>query len=244
MRRVFAWLRATVTATVVFSYVGMAGPFFLLHMWLTGNVMPLYRCAQFGCRIGMWLGGVRVEWEGKENLPRGQRVIYMCNHLSNIEPPVLFALLPARIAFMGKRQLFQIPILSTAMRMGDFVSVPREDPDKAKASVEEALEKLKVVSFLVFPEGTRSREGTLQHFRHGVFHLALRGQVPIVPLTVLNADKIMQKGKWEIYPGTMKLTVHPLVEMNGRTIEHRYEVADEVRSIISSALPPEKQSGR
>lgn len=243
MRRIIAWLRATVTAVVVFSYVGLIGPFFLFYMWLTGNVMPLYRCAQFGCRLGMWLSGMRAVLEGRENFPPDRRVIYMANHLSNVEPPMLFAVLPARIAFMAKRQLFNIPVLSMAMRMGDFVRVPREDPEQARASVEEALEKLKLVSFLVYPEGTRSRDGSLQKFKHGVFHLALRGQVPIVPLTVQAAEKVMRKGRWEIYPGTVRVTVHPAVEMRGRSIEARFEVADEVRKVIASALPPEKRGG-
>lgn len=241
MRVNIARLRATVTAVVVFGYVGIVSPFFIVLSWVTGDVMWVYRCAQAGCRIGMWLGGVTVELQGEENYPRGDRVIFMCNHLSNIEPPVLFAVLPPQIAFMAKRQLFKIPILRTAMRMGDFVSVPREDPEKAKASVEEALKKLKKVSFLVFPEGTRSRDGSLQKFRHGVFHLAIRGQVPIVPLTVTGADEIMRKGIWQLYPGTMRLQVHPRVETAGMSIEDRFELADRVRRIIGSTLPAHRR---
>ena len=237
MRITIARLRATVTAIVVFGYVGHVGSFFIFVSWVTGDVMWVYRCAQVGCRIGMWLGGIAFELQGGENYPRGDRVIFMCNHLSNIEPPVLFAVLPPQIAFMAKRQLFKIPILRTAMRMGDFVSVPRENPERARASVEEALEKLKKVSFLVFPEGTRSRDGSLQKFRHGVFHLAIRGQVPIVPLTVTGADAIMRKGIWQLYPGTMRLQVHPRVETAGLSIEDRFELADRVRDVIASGLP-------
>ena len=236
-----ARIRATVTAVVVFGYVGVVAPFFLLLSWLTGDVMWIYRCAQVGCRIGMALGGVTVEFQGQENFPQDRRVIFMCNHLSNIEPVVLFAVMPPQIAFMAKRQLFDIPVLSTAMRMGDFVSVPRENPEKAKAAVEDALRKLQKVSFLVFPEGTRSRDGSLQKFRHGVFHLAVRGQVPIVPMTAIGADDIMRKGKWQIYPGRMRLTVHPCVETAGMKIEDRFALADRVREIIASGLPEEKR---
>ena len=242
MRVWLARIRATVTAVIVFGYVGLIAPFFVFLSWLSGDVMWIYRCAQVGCRIGMALGGVRVEIEGAENFPRGDRVIFMCNHLSNIEPPVLFAVMPPQIAFMAKRQLFDIPVLRTAMRMGDFVSVPREDPEKAKAAVEDALRKLRKVSFLVFPEGTRSRDGALQKFRHGVFHLAIRGQVPIVPMTVLGADEIMRKGKWQIYPGKMSLQIHPRVETAGLGIEDRFALADRVRDVIASGLPQGKKN--
>jgi 1-acyl-sn-glycerol-3-phosphate acyltransferase len=164
----------------------------------------------------------------------------MANHQSSVDPPVLFTVIPPRIAFMGKKSLFSIPVLGAAMRLGDFVPVHREHPEEARASVDEALEKLnRGITLLVYPEGKRSPDGRLLPFKTGVFLLAIRVGVPIVPITVHGAERVMAKGRWEIYPGTVRVTVHPPVETRGRRPEERRALAAQVRATIASALPHE-----
>lgn len=240
MSRLLAVLRATLTASVVFLYLYLVGTPFVVHAWWTQRVDWVYRVAGWGVRLGLWLAGVRIRVIGAENLPRQGPCVYMANHLSNVDPPVLFAVLPPRIAMMGKKQVFSIPVLGTAIRLADFVAVDRENREAARASVEETLEKLqRGTSFLVFPEGTRSRDGQLLRFKHGVFVLALRAGAPIVPITLDGAREIMVKGRWEIYPGEVRVTVHPPVETRHRRLEDRHRLAEEVRSIVASALPLE-----
>lgn len=225
----------------MFAYVFLVGTWFLLHALLTKRIEPLYRCGWWGVRLGLWVAGIGVEVRGREHLQTKRRCLYVSNHVSNVDPPVLFAILPPRIAFMGKKQVFGIPVLGRAIRLVDFVSVDREDPEAARASVDEALAKLKRVSLLVYPEGTRSTNGSLQRFKHGVFLLAIRAGVPVVPLTLDGAEAIMPKGKWEIYPGTVRVTAHPPVETRGLGEDDRGRLAMRVREIVASALPPEKR---
>lgn len=227
-------------AAFVFSYVFIAGTPVVLLAWATGWVMPLYRVAQWGCWMSLRLAGIRFTVSGEENIPRGRPCVYMSNHQSNVDPPLLLVVLPPRIAMMGKRQVFWVPVLGAAARAGGFVSVHRENPDEAKTSVEEALEKLRGgLSFLVFPEGTRSPDGKLLRFKHGVFLLALRAQVPIVPITLDGATNIMAKRRWELSPGSVRVTIHPPVETRGRGVEDRHRLAEQVRTIVASALPEE-----
>lgn len=233
-------MRATLVAGFVFAYVFLVGTPFVLLAWATGWILPLYRAAQWGARVSLWLAGIRFTVTGEGNIPRGQTCVFMANHQSNVDPPLLFVLLPARIAMMGKRQVFRVPVLGAAARAGEFVSVHRENPDEAKASVEEALAKLRGgLSFLVFPEGTRSPDGKLLRFKHGVFLLALRAQVPIVPITLNGATDIMAKRRWELYPGQVQVTIHPPVETSPFSLADRHRLAGQVRSIIASALPEE-----
>jgi 1-acyl-sn-glycerol-3-phosphate acyltransferase len=106
--------------------------------------------------------------------------------------------------------------------------------------VDEALKTLeRGISLLVFPEGTRSPAGRLQRFKHGVFVLALRAGVPIVPITLDGAAAIMPKGRWEICPGLVRVTIHPAVETRNRGLEERQRLAEQVRAIMASALPLE-----
>ncbi|MFQ5695357.1 MAG: lysophospholipid acyltransferase family protein, partial [Terriglobia bacterium] len=188
----------------------------------------------------LWLGGIRFEVRGEENLPRGRACVYMSNHQSNLDPPMLFLLLPPRIAMMGKIQVFSVPVLGEAVRLADFVPVDRDNPEEARKSVEEALPRLRRgVSFLVFPEGRRSWDGRLLRFKHGVFLLAIRAGVPIVPITVDGVTDAMPKGKWEIYPGRAQVTIHPPIETRGMQEGDRARLAQQVRTIVDSALSPE-----
>lgn len=242
MPRFLAWLRATLTAVLVFSYVFVVGTPFVLHAWLTRRIDPLYRIGWWGARLGLWLAGIRLEVRGEETLPRGRPCVYMANHQSNVDPPVLFVVLPPRIALIGKQQVFRIPVLGWALHLGDFVPINRSNPMAARAAINEALTRLeRGVSFLVYPEGTRSPDGRLQRFKHGVFVLALRAGVPIVPITLQGAEAIMPKRRWEIYPGVVRVTIHPPVETRHRSVAERARLAQEVQAIIASALPEDKR---
>ena len=242
MSRLIASLRATLVAGWVFFYVFTAGAVTVIHAWWTGRVLRLYRGAAWCVRVALWMAGIRLEVRGTENLPAEGPRIYMANHQSNVDPPILFVVLPERIAMMGKIQLFSIPVLGAALRLGDFVPVHREVKEEARASVEEALKRFKRgVSLLVYPEGTRSYDGRLLPFKRGVFVLAIRAGVPIVPVTVDGATNVMAKRRWELYPGVVRITIHSPVETLGLTEEDRHRLAEEVRTIVASALPPEQR---
>lgn len=242
MTRFLARLRATVTAAVVFLYLFVIGTPVVVHAWWTGRIDTLYRVAGWGVRLGLWVAGVRLSVIGREHLLRQGPCVYMANHQSNVDPPIVFAVLPPRIAMMGKKSLFSIPVLGTALRLADFVPVDRENREAARASVDEALEKLqRGISFMVYPEGTRSPDGRLLPFKHGVFLLALRAGVPIVPITIDGAAGVMPKKKWQIYPSSVRVTIHPAIQTHGRSEEERQQLAEEVRRVIASALPQEQR---
>jgi 1-acyl-sn-glycerol-3-phosphate acyltransferase len=240
VRRVLGFLRATVTAGFAFFGLYWIGtPFLLAALW-TRRVERLYAVSHGLVGLALRVAGARIEASGLEHIPRGRACVYMANHQSNIDPPILFVTLPPRLAMMGKQQVFRIPVLGPAMRLADFVPVNREDPVAARASLEVALRTLeKGIPLLVYPEGHRSFDGRLLRFKHGVFLLAIRAGAPIVPITLEGAQHAMPKGRWEIYPCTVRVTVHPPVETRGRRPEERRQLAEQVREIIASALPPE-----
>lgn len=244
MSRLLATLRATWSVGFIFVYLFLVGTLAVIHAWVTRRIGFLYGVARFGSRVGLWLGGIRWEVRGRENLP-SQVCLYMANHQSNIDAPLLFVIVPPRIAFMAKKQLFSFPVLGQALRLGEFIPVHREVHEEARASVEEALGRLqRGLSLLVFPEGTRSYDGRLLRFKHGVFLLAIRAGVPIVPITLDGATTVMAKGRWEIYPGRVRVTIHPPVPTQGRTEEERGALAEEVKRIVESALPAELHAPR
>ena len=238
MQRWIARARATLVGAWVFLYLVSGGLFNVLRTQLTGEVKHVYRGARWSMEVALWLAGVEVALRGAENFPRGQ-CIYMANHQSNIDPPIVFTALPERIAFMGKKQLWSVPILGTALRQAEFIPVHREVKEEARASVEEALEILRrgTVSLMVYPEGTRSFDGRLLPFKGGVFLLAIRSGLPIVPVTLDGATDVMPKSRWQIYPKVVTVTVHAPIETRGLAEDDRYALAERVRAAIESALP-------
>ena len=242
MQRWIARARATLVGGWVFLYLFTGGLFNVLRSLLTGEVKYVYRGARWSMTVALWLAGVKVVVRGAENLPRGQ-CIYMANHQSNIDPPIVFTVLPERIAFMGKKQLWCVPVLGTALRLGEFIPVHREVKEEARASVEEALEILKrgTVSLMVYPEGTRSFDGRMLPFKHGVFLLAIRSGLPIVPFTLDGATDVMPKSRWQIYPKVVTVTIHAPIETRGLTEDDRNPLAERVRAAIEAALPERLQ---
>jgi 1-acyl-sn-glycerol-3-phosphate acyltransferase len=160
----------------------------------------------------------------------------MFNHVSNLDPPVLIPLVPRRSSVLLKKELMNIPILSRAMRMAEFVPVDRSNRDAAIASIGRAVEVLNDgVNISIFPEGTRSRDGKLLPFKKGPFHLAIESGVDILPVTVYGTEKMLPKGRSSLRPGTATVVFHPPI--SPKSYASREELTAAVRNQIESALP-------
>lgn len=234
-------LRAAFVGLFLILYILLVAPWFVLYAMLTGRVATLYRVGVGGARAAVRLAGIRVEVEGREHIPAGV-CIFVANHTSNVDPPAVVASIPRRVALLAKQQVFRVPIMSRALRVAGFVPVIREDREAARASVDQALEQLRRgLSFLVFPEGTRSPDGRLRPFKKGSFLMALRAAVPIVPVAVAGSQRIMPKGSARICPGTVRVLFLPPVETAGYSVEQRDALIAAVHAAIAAALPADQQ---
>jgi 1-acyl-sn-glycerol-3-phosphate acyltransferase len=206
---------------------------------LTGDIGPLYRAAIWIANAGVRAAGIRVEVTGLEHVPVDRQCIFMCNHVSNLDPPVVLPMLPGRSSVLLKKELMSIPILGRAMRMGKFVPVERGGRrDAAQASVAGATEALQSgLHILVFPEGTRSRDGRLSGFKKGPFFLAQQTQAPIIPIALSGTQAMMHKGSVAITPGVARVQLLPAIEPS--QYANREETIQAVRAAIAGALPVE-----
>ncbi|MGH9486221.1 MAG: lysophospholipid acyltransferase family protein [Terriglobales bacterium] len=205
-------IRSFLVWTLTWAYMTAAGLISLPGIWITGRLNFTYAAARLGLRMLFNLAGVRIEVQGRELLPAAAAtgaLIYMANHQSNLDPPILVSALPGNIAFLAKRQLFSVPILGTMLSVGGLIPVDRAgDRDAARATVARAAAALTAGRpFLVFPEGTRSRDGSLLEFKKGPFYLAEQAQAPVVPVRVDGSGALMPRGSARIHPGTVKLTI-------------------------------------
>jgi len=206
--------------------------------FLTGNADFLYNLSIRGARVAVWLAGVKIQVEGRERLDRSRSYIFMCNHVSNLDPPIVIPAVPGRTSVLVKKEVFRVPILGWAMRLGALVPVDRSDREAAIASIAKAAAVLqKGIHMTIFPEGTRSPDGRLLPFKKGPFYLALDTGCPIVPITVLGTLIMMPKGQSSIHPGVARVVFHEPIDP--KAIGDRDALMLAVAQSMASALPPE-----
>jgi 1-acyl-sn-glycerol-3-phosphate acyltransferase len=202
---------------------------------ITRNTDVLLRVGFWIARAGLPFGGVRVVVHGLDRLPRGASIV-MANHSSNLDPPVLIPLLPGRVVIYLKASLMRIPVLGYAMRLAGFIPVLRDGSlEGAKASSAAAKRELQRGSCLMlFPEGTRSRDGSLLPFKKGPFFLAMDSGVPVVPVSIVGATRLLPKGSLRLKSGTISVTFH--VPLDPSDYGTKEELMAAVRDAMEAGL--------
>ena len=208
---------------------------------VTGDIRPLYKIGMWGARTGVRLAGVRVKMIGAEQLDPSRTYVFMSNHVSNIDPPLLLPRIPGRTSVMAKQELFKTPILGKAMRLASLVPVNRGDRDAGIAAVRAAADVVnRGIHMTIYVEGHRSYDGKLLPFKKGPFYLAEECRVPVVPITISGTHYAMPKGRFAIKPGLVTLTFHNPTKPE--EFGAREDLMEKVRVAINSGLPKEYQS--
>jgi len=218
--------------------VPVAALIFFPWVLSTGEILPLYRAGIWAAWKGIRIAGVKVQVEGLDHLDPGQTYIFMSNHASMLDPPLLLPLIPGRTSVIVKRELFKYPILGKAMRMASLVPVDRGDRSAGIAAVGAAVDVVKQgIHMTIFVEGSRSPDGKLLPFKKGPFYLAEECQTPVVPVTISGTYAAMPKKRPSIKPGPVTVTFHPPIAP--AEFGTREDLMAKVRTAISAALPDE-----
>ncbi len=207
---------------------------------ITGDVSLLYRMGMWGAWTGIHIAGVRVKTLGIEKLDPSRTYIFMSNHVSNIDPPLLLPIIPRRTSVMAKKELFSYPVLGRVMRFGSLVQVDRGNRESGIAAVRSAAAVIRQgVNMTIFVEGKRSFDGKLLPFKKGPFYLAEECGVPVVPVTIVGTHYIMPKQRFAIKPGSATVIFHAPIEP--ASFGGREGLMHKVRAAINSGLPAEMQ---
>jgi 1-acyl-sn-glycerol-3-phosphate acyltransferase len=234
-------LRTLFVAIFCAAYVVLFGPPLIAYSFITRSFDLMYASTIRAFRIALWLGGIHVRVEGRGNIPGGA-CIFAANHVSNLDPPAVSSIVGRQVTVMAKEEVIRVPIVGRALLMAKMISVNRRDKASAAASVEKALEYLhEGRSFLVFPEGTRSPDGRLREFRKGIFVLAIRAGVPLVPVSVAGSQFCQRRGEWRMHPGEITVHFGPSVDSRQYNLTEKQALIDEVHLRVAAGLPPEQQ---
>lgn len=178
---------------------------------------------------------IKLKVTGLENLDSSELYVYVSNHSSMYDIPAMQIAFPNRATMMFKKELAKIPIFGWQLYLGPYIIVDRESGEKARKSIDRAIDQMKKrrISLLLFAEGTRSKTGEVQPFKRGAFNLAAKIGVPVVPTSISGTAAILPKGKLRITPGT--ITVHfdkPIPTTNVKNRADEIELMNKVREIV------------
>jgi 1-acyl-sn-glycerol-3-phosphate acyltransferase len=215
----------------------MITAFYSLYSVLLAFVSPgeekIHRVARNWARALLRLTGVRVRILGQENILVDKPQIFIANHQSVFDIFAVLSHIPGEFRWIAKAELFQIPIFGRAMRGAGYIPIDRKNHEKAMTSIAEAAKKIrKNRSVMSFPEGTRSMDGTIGSFKPGMFLLAMEAEVPIVPVTIIGANKVWPKRSLRIKPADITIVIDKPVDVKMYPPENRDELIKKVRNTI------------
>lgn len=230
-------VRTLVVVAIIFVYLFLVGPVGILYALLRGKPNILYHAGRLGCRIGLKLSGIKLQIKGLEQVDATKTYLFVANHQSNCDPPALFVTIPQKVRFLLKKELEKIPVLGRVMKLGGFVFVDRQDRVSAIQAMNQAVAQMQQgESFLVFPEGTRTRTGKMGSFKKGPFVMALQAGISIMPITIAGSYDRMPPAGFRITPGVITLIFHPAMETQALPFSSREILMEEVWRTIASEL--------
>ncbi len=193
-----------------------------------------HKCARAWSWLILKTTGVSVEIEGLERLDRSRSYVFAANHQSIYDIPILFVSLPFQLRIIAKESLGRIPFLGWHLHRTGHVLVDRAKPG---AGVLRMMQRLVAAghSLIVFPEGTRSTDGTVGRFKGGSFVVALQAGLPVVPITVVGSRHVMFRGQLMVRPGHVRVIVHDPIETTAVPREAVREFAASVRDVVAGA---------
>lgn len=226
------------TRAILFLIIGVAITAFMsscavAFAFITPDENVIHKVANIWAKMLLILTNIKVEIIGAENILKGSQ-IFMANHQSDFDIFIVLAHLPGQFRWIVKKELFNIPIFGKAMCNAGYIEIDRQNRERALMSLDEAARKIREgKSVMSFPEGTRSRDGKIKPFKRGMFYLAIKSGVPIVPISIIGAGDIMPRRSLLIKPGKIIMVIDRPIDVRGYTIENRQDLIDRVQNIIT-----------
>lgn len=227
---------------VMFSLIGSLGPMRKIKSMdkkgiVEGRDEYVYKTTTKWAKSIIKATGSTVEVIGAENLIYDRPVVYIGNHLGIFDIPVLMSSIKAPIGFIAKIEMEKVPVVRDWMKFMHSIFMDRANLRKSAAAIIEGVKTIKAGhSMVIFPEGTRSKDGKLLPFKAGSFKLATKSKAPIIPFTIIGTGEIYELNGKKIKPSHVTLYFHPAIETKDLTKEEQEDLHNSVRDIVASKL--------
>ena len=230
-------IRSLLTYCMVAIYALLVAPPGMIIASLAGRPEWLYSLGKSGLRLGLLLAGVKFHVEGLEKVRPDRTYVFISNHVSNLDPPVLILAIPRRVRVIAKKELLKIPLVGKAMSMVGFVFVDRRRREDAQGGVDRSASMLRQGhSFLVFPEGTRSSDGRLAPFKKGAFLMAINGEVDLLPMIIEGSYGLMPRGSLAVKNGKVRVRFLDPIPASDLAYADRETLLANARQIMVRAM--------
>lgn len=219
-----------VVAALCFLILGVPViPLGFLMRWLFGNRDFIYPPGKFGARLYLRAAGARVHATGHENVDPNKSYVFVANHQSNLDPPLIICYIQRNPGWIAKQELFRVPLLGQGIQLVNAIPIDRSNRESAIASTKRAAEVVRAGrSVVAFPEGTRTVDGRLKEFKKGVFYMAIEAGVPVVPIVVNDTKLVMRKGTKYCLPHDVFMEILPPISTEGYAAENVDELIAKV----------------
>ena len=206
--------------------------------WLDQDKIIIGKLTKMWAQWVIWSTGIQYDVTGLDNLDPDKKYIFLSNHESALDILLGVVCIPYKIVFLAKKELFMIPVFGWAMQAAGMINIDRQDAERARKSVNDAVNTLIRSSFstLIFPEGTRSETGDLLPFKKGGFILAIRSQLPIVPVTIVGSGDVLPKGSFTINKGQIKVIISMPISTQNLEVNNKEELIENCRNAIIKNL--------
>ena len=221
-----------VVATIIFASISL-----ILSIYDPGKHKQA-AIARGWAKVLLWVGGVKVKVEGLDKISPDGSYVFVSNHLSYMDTPVVLASIPVQFRFLAKRGLFQIPFLGWHLARAGHIPVPRGDARAAVKTMNIAAKVIRDngISVLIFPEGGRSRKGSLGEFKEGAAYIGVRAGVPLVPMCLKGTREVLPFGSGHIRSGTVIMRIGSPMSTDHSSDRDRARLTTELRQRIVALL--------
>ena len=238
LRRIIATLRTAVAVPTFFLFTVAISGFILLVAFVRPQSDLVERALRWWSRLFLSVAPLTYDVSGVEGLDPHRQYVFVANHLSNFDIPVLFLSIPHRIRYMAKKELFHIPVIGWAMTRIGIIRIDRGAGPSTHASINAGVARAREAgySLIVFPEGTRSRDGGLHSFKKGAFRIAIANGLEVVPITLRGTWEVWQPDHKVFFPGHARVVIGDPIPVADLTLADIGTLRDQAHRTISDTF--------
>jgi len=239
LRRLLRWRSNLIQTPLLTLVTAVCGSASLLMSFIDHSGRVQHRIAQLWARALVWVSGCSLTVHGAQNLTRYPVAVFAANHTSYMDTPVIFAALPCQFRILAKKELWPLAFIGWYLDRSGQIPIDTANPRATLSSLGVAIKALRAgMPLFIFPEGGRTPDGRLQPFLSGAAYLAIRAQVPLVPIALSGVYALLPMHTHHFYPGELTLTVGEPIVTSGMNLKQVDELTWQLRASIAGMLEP------
>lgn len=245
-RTMLATVRTIIAVPTFFIFTLMASAYVLVVVAVKPHSPHVDTVIQVWSRLFLTVAPITWTVEGRDRVDPNAQYIFVSNHLSNFDIPLLFRAIPNRIRYMAKAELFKIPILAQAMSRVGIIKIERGAGRSAHAGINRGVAEARDhgYSLIVFPEATRARDGEFHGFKKGAFRIAITNDLPVVPVAIYGTWEVWRPGAWVFFPGKARVVIHEPIPVDGLTVADIEPLRQQTHDVVEASFNELRQQAK